>query len=62
MSDEETIEPLRRVLFELSMTEDGSLEVHLDYEMKPITMLAVSSALEFAHQEIKERVMWGGEE
>lgn len=55
-------EPLRRVLFELSMTDDGTLEVYLDYEMKPITSLAVASALDMAHKELKQRIVWGGGE
>lgn len=53
---------VRRVLFELSMTEEGALEVYLDYNMKPLTTLAVASALDVAHRELKHMVVWGGDE
>lgn len=44
------------------MTDDGTLEFYLDYEMKPITSLAVASALDMAHKELKQRIVWGGDE
>jgi len=52
-------EDLRRVLFELSVTSGGELEIRLDTEMKPLLLLAVVSALESAQTELKECINWG---
>lgn len=50
----------RRVLFELSITPNGSLEVRLDESMKPLTILAVASALDTLSDELKAYVDWEG--
>lgn len=56
----EEAEELRRVLFELSMTEKGALEIRIDKTMKPIIALAVVAALEGARIELSDRLSWGG--
>lgn len=53
-------EELRRVLLELSMTSNGELEVRMDPGMKPLTVLAVTSALDSLSMDLKELVSWGG--
>lgn len=53
---------LRRVLFELSLTNDGSIEVRVDHKMKPLMLLAVISSLDTLKDELKELVVWGDDE
>lgn len=50
----------RRVLFELSATEDGGIEVWMDRTLKPVQLLAVIAALDTAQQELRDCIIWSG--